>query len=250
MTANRMWLVRVGLLRSERRGFSLIELLVVIAIVGFLILLLMPAVRTPRHAARRSQCRNNLKQIGLALHSYHDSFGAFPPAYTVDASGRKLHSWRTLILPYVDQAPLYSKIDLAKPWDDPVNVELTRTPLSAYCCPSLGNDSTQTTYLAVVSAESILRPEQSLTIKDVTDGLSNTLVVIEVESAGAVPWASPEDHGAEYLLTATEKTVTSHEGGSHGLVADGSVRFLDKKLPADVRRGLITAAAGDKRLEE
>ena len=235
---------------TGRRGFSLIELLVVIAIVGFLFLLLMPAVRTPRHAARRSQCRNNLKQIGLALHNYHDSYGVFPPAYTVDASGRKLHSWRTLVLPYLDQAALYEKIDLAKPWDDPVNAELTRTPVQAYFCPSMKGDATQTTYHAVVSPESILRPEQSLEGKAVTDGLSNTLIVVEVESAGEVPWASPEDHGAEYLQTVTETTVTSHEGGSHGLLADGSVRFFDKKMPADVHRGLISAAAGDKRLDE
>ena len=236
--------------KNFHRGMSLIELLVAIMIAGFLFVMLTCNDDQPRHAARRSQCRNNLKQIGLALHNYHDSYGVFPPAYTVDASGRKLHSWRTLLLPYVDQAPLYQKIDLTKPWDDPVNAELARTPIQAYFCPSMKGDATQTTYHAVVSPESILRPEQSLEGKAVTDGLSNTLVVVEVESAGAVPWASPEDHGAEYLQTVTEKTVTSHNERFNGLLGDGSVRYFEKTMPADVRRGLITAAAGDKRLDE
>ncbi len=249
-----------SLLRSARRrrgsrccGLSLVELLVVIAVIGLVIGFLIPNyVRNVRvrEVARRTLCRNNLKQIGLALHNYYDEFGAFPPAYTVDASGRKLHSWRTLLLPYLDQASLYRKVDLSKPWDDPVNAELTRTSIPVYKCLVLKEDSNRTTYHAVVSAESILRPEKSLTFPEITDGSSNTLLVVEVDSDGAVPWASPEDRGAEYLLTVSEKTVTSHEGGSHGLLGDGAVRFLQKKVPADGRRGLITAAAGDKTPED
>ena len=124
--------------RNQRSALTVIELLVVLAVIGVLIAFLMPATRTGREPARRTQCKNNLKQIGLALYSYHDTYHAFPPAYTVDADGKPLHSWRTLILPYSDQAPLYAKIDLSKPWDDPVNAEAynTRTP-NGYCCPSV-----------------------------------------------------------------------------------------------------------------
>jgi type II secretory pathway pseudopilin PulG len=84
-----------------RLGFRLIELLVVVGLIGLLIAMLLPAVRTSGEAGRRFSCSNNLKQIALALHNYHDEFGSFPPVYTVDDAGTRLHSWRTLILPYM-----------------------------------------------------------------------------------------------------------------------------------------------------
>ena len=91
---------------------------------GILVALLLPAVSAAREAARRTQCMNHLKQVALALHNYHDVFQAFPPAYTVDEDGKPLHSWRTLILPYLEQAALYEQIDLSKPWDAPENRHL------------------------------------------------------------------------------------------------------------------------------
>src|SRR3954463_8669310 len=100
-----------------RFGFTLIELLVVIAIIAILIALLLPAVQQAREAARRTQCKNNLKQIGLALHNYHDVFGCIPPGYidigtpnspTVYDGG---WSWASMILPQIDQAPLFNSFD-------------------------------------------------------------------------------------------------------------------------------------------
>jgi type II secretory pathway pseudopilin PulG len=106
-----------------KRRFTLVELLVVLGVIAILIALLLPMRRSAGEASRRSMCSNNLKQIGIALHNYADEYGAFPPAYTVDAEGKPLHSWRTLILPFIEQGPLYEKIDLSKPWDDPANKE-------------------------------------------------------------------------------------------------------------------------------
>lgn len=88
---------------THRHGFSVIKICLAIAIVAISVALFLPATRNVRPAAYRSQCKNNLKQIGLALHNYHDEYQAFPPAYTVDADGKPLHSWRTLILPYMEQ---------------------------------------------------------------------------------------------------------------------------------------------------
>ena len=94
----------------RRRGFTLIELLVVIAIIAVLIALLLPAVQQAREAARRTQCKNNLKQMGLALHNYHDTYNGFPNGNIASAAGGWGMSWYMRILPYVDQAPVFNKL--------------------------------------------------------------------------------------------------------------------------------------------
>lgn len=103
--------------RCRRPGFTLIELLVVIAIIAVLIALLLPAVQQAREAARRSQCKNNLKQLGLALHNYHDSLGMFPYCSTYPMNAAWKHVWVELILPYMDNAPLYNQINFSLPND-------------------------------------------------------------------------------------------------------------------------------------
>ena len=98
----------------QRRGFTLIELLVVIAIIAILIALLLPAVQQAREAARRSTCKNNLKQIGIALHNHHDTFGSFPPG-SIDDDGRQL-AWSVYILPQMDQGPVYETLKTGGAW--------------------------------------------------------------------------------------------------------------------------------------
>ncbi len=125
------------------RGFTLIELLVVIAIIAVLIALLLPAVQAAREAARRIQCTNNLKQIGLALHNYHESLLVFPPGYM---AGRPLvdaetdtapgWSWASMILPQLDQAPLYSSLNFALPVQAAANTTGVVTNLRGFICPS------------------------------------------------------------------------------------------------------------------
>ena len=106
---------------SAGRRFTLLKVLAVLGILVLLIALLLPVTRSARPAAYRAQCINNLKQIAMALHSYEQAHKAFPLAHTVDTKGRPLHSWRTLILPYLEQQTLYQSIDLSKPWNDPAN---------------------------------------------------------------------------------------------------------------------------------
>ncbi len=104
---------------QNRRGFTLIELLVVIAIIAILIALLLPAVQQAREAARRAQCRNQLKQIGLALHNYHDTASVFPPGWVYDPNRAAANAptncwgWSAMILPHIDQAPLYNQLNLS-----------------------------------------------------------------------------------------------------------------------------------------
>jgi len=137
------------------RGFTLIELLVVIAIIAVLIALLLPAVQQAREAARRSQCRNNLKQLGLAFHNYHETARRFPFGYyalpasaaAVAPGGLNAATWGLMLLPYVDQGPLFKQYNSASPALNPpqaphnaatlaANVGVISTPLAVFQCPS------------------------------------------------------------------------------------------------------------------
>lgn len=214
-------------------------------IMVLLIALLSPSVRRSLEPARRTQCRNNLRQIAIAIHLYHDTYGAFPPAYTVDADGKPLHSWRTLILPYLDQQPLYNQIDLSKPWDDPANSEAYQTEIDIFRCPSAVSEPNQTTYLAVVTPDSCIRPTEPTSLEEVTDGASETLLAIEVAAEHAVHWMTPVDADEQIVLGFGTETEVSHQGGTHVLMVDASVVFLSGSTEASVRRAMISAAGDD-----
>jgi len=203
-----------ALLSNRRRGFTLIELLVVIAIIAILIALLLPAVQQAREAARRSTCKNNLKQIGLALHNYHDTFGTFPPA-TIRRQGAttewetSMISWQARILASMDQAPLYNQIDWSiEPGRTGTNATAMNNELPAYRCPSdPGNRGTTgqsgygpTNYVTCTAdsggyaaggstyqnnGRSVMFLNSKTQIRDIEDGTSNTMMVSECEVGSA-----------------------------------------------------------------
>jgi len=140
--------------KTNRNGFTLIELLVVIAIIAILIALLLPAVQQAREAARRTQCRNNLKQIGLAMHNYHDTHKTLPPGYLdndplANTDNRNMLGWGTFLLPQLDQGNLYNQIGSSGAFNGPwtsvsdmttasatVSTPYARTGITAFLCPS------------------------------------------------------------------------------------------------------------------
>src|SRR5207248_723201 len=144
-------------LHHRSNAFTLIELLVVIAIIGILIGLLVPAVQRVREAAARTQCGNNLHQIGIALHHYHDARGVFPPAYVGDpksqgnaygvaypddnGNGPSGFAWGVLLLPYLEQGPLYQQFNLNAPCWTPENAAAAKTKLPVFLCPSASGGS-------------------------------------------------------------------------------------------------------------
>lgn len=182
----------------HRRAFTLIELLVVIAIIAVLIALLLPAVQQAREAARRTQCKNNLKQLGLGLHNYHGSFNCFPFGQLNSAKG---YSAISQMLPYFDQAPLYNLINFSLAYNDPANNAALVAVLPALRCPSDGNNNLSgqggpTNYMANKGSGVIWQdatgpntgmPPQtgvmfynsSIRIGDITDGTSNTAAFSE-----------------------------------------------------------------------
>ena len=215
---------------------------------GILVALLLPAVQSAREAARRMQCSNNLKQIALALHNYHDVYKALPPAYTVDENGNKLHSWRTLILPYIECSPLYSQIKLDEPWDSPNNRRIAETVVPVFSCPSEGETiSPNTDYMAIVGPGTVFQGKEPVPFRDVTDGLSNTLAVVEVHDSG-VSWMAPVDLNLETMQFRVNGGATEirsrHPGGAMVAMADGSVRFLAETIDPQTLRALVTRNDG------
>jgi prepilin-type N-terminal cleavage/methylation domain-containing protein len=202
---------------AERRGrcvgFTLIELLVVIAIIAVLVALLLPAVQQAREAARRTQCRNNLQQIGLALHSYESAFRTLPPG-TIQStpgpvqsvSGAGYHmSWTVQILPFIDQRNRFKKFDFSKSVYDPANSSVVAPRIQIYVCTSthvVENNASEamSSYAGChhdseapidVTNNGVLYMNSRIRIDDIEDGASNTFLVGEVvHDATELSWAS------------------------------------------------------------
>ena len=243
---------------APRRGFTLMELLVVIAIIAILIGLLLPNLRRVREASARAQCQNNLKQILLGLHNYHDTHGRLPPGCvgppTADPAERL--SWVTLLLPSVEQDAAFRKLDpeagyagnatLAEP------IRLFRCPAARaieppaplthyFGCGGVGADAPGR------SADSpgigLLGFDRQLRLSDVKDGTSNTLALLESHDQSG-PWAQ----GGFATLRGIEPTAraSTHEGGGSTVgMADGSVRFVREKTPFAALAAAATVAGGE-----
>ncbi|MCA9003990.1 MAG: DUF1559 domain-containing protein [Planctomycetaceae bacterium] len=202
---------------TAKRGFTLIELLVVIAIIAILIALLLPAVQQAREAARRSTCKNNMKQLGIALHNYHETHRIFPQMHvenirntTYDpVDGESYLGWNFMLLPFMDQAPLYNKINLNKPWRSPTGTvlqpTLIKTPIASLACPSdpadgvnpnIGNFG-KSNYVGLYSCYRLLPGTTTISgvtsawadhnarnIKSFRDGMSNVLLLGERTTEG------------------------------------------------------------------
>jgi type II secretory pathway pseudopilin PulG len=224
----------------KRSSFTWTELLVCLAIIGLFVMLLLPFRRSASGAARRMQCSNNLKQIALALHNYESKYKMLPPAYTVDVDGNRLHSWRSLILPFLERSDLYAKIDFSKAWDDPANEAVFRNPVSVYRCPSSDVSAGQTTYLAIVGEHNCLRPKSGRMFTEIVDGLSNTVILFETEPSKAVHWMCPEDASENVFVSADPNSKTAHQNGRYICKADGSVQFFSINTSKDILRGLAT----------
>jgi hypothetical protein len=227
-----------------------------LAVLIVLGLIFYPAVKDAREAARRSECKGDLFFLRFALQNYHEAYGCFPPPYIADADGRPMHSWRVLILPFIDQARLYNEYRFDEPWDGPNNRKLAgKINKYAFHCasdvPASGEpDAPTANFLAVVGPGMGWQEGKCTKLSDISDDPDSTLLLVEVANSG-VHWMEPRDlqilQMAPTINPQGGQGISSrHAGGAHVATAGGRVRFLSDRLPAATIRGLLTINGGEQ----
>jgi tRNA A-37 threonylcarbamoyl transferase component Bud32 len=201
------------------------------------------ATEKVRQSANRMQTSNNLKQMAVAMHNYHNSNQRFPAAAICDEQGKPLLSWRVAILPFVEQQHLHKLFKLDEPWDSAHNRRLLPLMPKVYALPGKLNPGEKTHYRVFTGGGAMFELQQGYRLTDIRDGTSNTLMI--VEAAEAVPWTKPDE------LVYDPKGPLPKLGGGFGsgfnaAFASGSVTFLSSTLPESTLRALITRAGGEQ----
>jgi len=252
---------RVRIDRSLRRSGEMdakTVIILVLAGVGGLaflgcagmLLILLPSVQQARTAARVTQSKNNLKQIGLALHNYHDAHMTLPPGGVYAVDGAPQHSWQTMILPFIDQAPVYNRIDFNRSWTDPTNAFLFRTPVAVFLHPeqaqamSPGGDALS----HYAGNKHVLFENSQIRIRDITDGTANTMLAGEV-AGGFKAWGDPSNvrdpAGGALSDANTFGSNAPQRGTFQILLMDGSVRDVSTTISPEVMTAIGTPAGGE-----
>jgi hypothetical protein len=205
----------------------------------------LEAVKIPEGPpAERMRSVNNIKQILLALHNYHDAHGHFPTDIR-DKDGKPLLSWRVQILPYVDQAALYRQFRLNEPWDSEHNKKFVAQMPKVFRSPrQADNLKDRTTYLAPLGKGFMWDEAKGLKIFQITDGTSNTIALVEADDDRAVIWTKPEDITIDMKSPVTG-LLGHYTEGFHAGIADGSVRFIKKSIDPKTLWALFTRDGGE-----
>lgn len=206
---------------------------------------IMPMFAKMREAAVRTQSTNNLKQIGLAMHSYYDVNKTLPAQSSYDKKKRPLLSWRVHLLPYLDQLALYKEFKLDESWDSPNNKPLIAKMPAVLRSPSIVNaDPGKTTYLVPVGPDLIFDGPKKTKLAQITDGTSNTIMVVEADESRAVWWTQPEDYKVDKKNPKLGLIRTGASGFNAGF-ADGWVRYMSRAITDEVLWMYFTPSGGE-----
>ena len=211
-----------------------------------LIALLLPAVHQAREAARRTQSRNNLKQIGLAMHNYHDTFNTFPPGGIYTEKNEPYQSWMTSILPFVDQSYVHTMIDTNQPWTSPMNQPAFQVVIPTFLNPTVEIQHSTVGGLGAshYAANSQLLVKNGMRqIREITDGTSNTILAGDV-AAGFKAWGDPDnlrDPAAGFGTNSDQfGNPASQRGVVQMLLTDGSVRAISIDINPQTLKALAS----------
>ncbi|MCH7686119.1 MAG: DUF1559 domain-containing protein [Planctomycetes bacterium] len=209
-----------------------------------LVTALLPAVTQAREAARRTMAKNNLKQITLAFHNYHDTFKHFPAAAVIGPNNKTPHSWRVALLPYLAQQELHRQYNLNEPWDSPNNKNVLAKMPDVFRDPHMDGKSTSSAYFVLTGDATVFDGEEGTSFRDIRDGTSNTILVVEAKRN--IPWTKPADipYDADPKKD-FPKLGGFYKGGFHVLFCDGSVRFISEDIDVTLLRALFTIDGGE-----
>jgi hypothetical protein len=185
----------------------------------------------------------------LAVANYHETYGCFPPAYIAGRDGKPMHSWRVLILPFLEQQALYNAYKFDEPWNGPHNRKLASQIGTIYLRSGLDSNQSQTTsFVAVVGPQTVWPGSQPKSYKDVADGTHNTLMIVEVPD-GQFLWMEPKDLEFDSMSfkinDGSGRGLGSRLGGARVVSADGAVRTLPNDFDANKLRAMLTANGGE-----
>jgi hypothetical protein len=235
---------RVVLYHSD--GLDESQKKMVAAGLGMAVSALLPAMQAGRQAAQRTASTNNMKQIMLAWHVYHDKHTAFPAHANYSDDGQPLLSWRVHILPFIDGGQeLYAQFKLDEPWDSENNKALIAQMPAVFQHPDAKLEPGKTNYLALVGSDCILSgTKEGVGIRNITDGTSNTIAFVEADPAQAVEWTKPDD--LEFNPDDPKAGLGNvRPGGWNAALSDGSVRFIPETIDAKTVKAFATIAGGE-----
>jgi prepilin-type processing-associated H-X9-DG protein len=219
--------------------------LVLVGISGVLVALLLPALQAARQAARRVGSANNLKQLVLALHMYAQDNETFPAHAICSKDGKPLLSWRVAILPYIEQQDLYEEFHLDEPWDSAHNKTLIERMPEVFGDPNQNVPAGKTVYLGVGGKTCIFDgSKDGIPFGQMTDGMSNTIALVEANADQAVEWTKPADWEFD-AKQPMEGLGTAHPTGFNAAFADGSVQFISDSIDLDVLKAMFTRNGGE-----
>ena len=210
---------------------------------GALVGMLLPAIQSAQGAAARMSSANNLKQIGLAMHNHHLVHHELP-GNTSDRNEKPMLSWRVKILPFIGEEALYHRFHQDEPWDSEHNIKLMKLMPDVYRHPKIVTKPGMTVYQRPRGAKLMMNSDKGRHFREILDGLSNTIMVLETRSDAAVAWTRPKDVSVN-LDTPKTKWFDEQRSGFNTLMGDGRVLFLSNEVDTTQLKSLLTAQGGE-----